>query len=79
MMNKPVPGRAYTPEQKRDVVEALYAAWLKNPSCRLGQFIEGARHWEGRRSSIFHVEDDDFVLMVQRFADHEEACHICKV
>lgn len=43
--------RATTPEQKREVIDRLYAAWLKVPDLRLGQFLSNAV------SEIFYVED----------------------
>lgn len=39
-MEHTIEGRAITPEQKRFIIERLYAAWLVFPRLRLGQLIE---------------------------------------
>jgi hypothetical protein len=63
-----VPGRAYSPEQKRAVIERLYAAWLKVPTLRLGQFIHGATH--GR--DIFSVEDEALIAELEQWVKAQE-------
>lgn len=53
-------GRAYTPEEKRAIVERLLALWIEYPSLRLGQLIyigTGGR-------DIFSVEDDAFIAEI---------------
>ena len=47
-------GRAATPEQKRAVIERLYAAWLATQHLRLGQMIACAV----RGGDPFYVEDE---------------------
>lgn len=52
-MNK----RAITPEDKKIIIDRLYACWLKIPDERLGQLI-----WNSYgRHDFFYVEDEDFV------------------
>jgi hypothetical protein len=56
--------RAVTPEQKRAVVERLYAAWLKVPNLRLGQLIANAV--DG--GEIFYVPDGGLADDVESYA-----------
>ena len=55
-------GRAETPEQKRAVIERLYAAWLKVPTLRLGQFIYGSTN----ECDIFGMEDEALIAELER-------------
>jgi len=48
--------RAKTLGAKRAVVEQLFAAWVANPSLRLGQLIDNAR---GDKVDLFYIEDFD--------------------
>lgn len=37
---------AQTPEQKREIIERLYALWLQHPTLRLGELIVVSQlHW----------------------------------
>lgn len=54
--------RAQTPEQKRAVIEAVYAAWCASPDLRLGQLLMNAL-WNV--SSVpFYVEDFALVRLL---------------
>ena len=57
--------RAETPEQKREVIERLYAAWLQAPLLRLGQLIENR---VVRKPVLFYVEDFQLVEQVENLA-----------
>ncbi len=64
-------GRAYTPEQKRKVIEDVLEVWLEKPELRLGQLIANAISEPGKDkaqifSSIFNVEDDVLVQKLQK-------------
>lgn len=59
-------GRARTPEQKRAVIERLYALWLTSPHQRLGQLLVNAAH-EGPPTPLFNVEDDALVELIETF------------
>jgi hypothetical protein len=65
-------GRAETPEQKRAIVERLYAAWLARPHQRLGQLVDNAVHTQLRTRTKyvfqFDVEDETLVEAVEKFA-----------
>lgn len=52
--------RAQTPEQKREVIERIYAAWLAQPHLRLGQFIMNAVE------DPYYVEDFALVKALER-------------
>ncbi len=61
-----MPVRARTPEQKRQVIETLYNAWLALPDMRLGQLLTNAAndaHWTGG-TDLFHWEDGDLAAAV---------------
>lgn len=57
---------AYTPEEKRRTVDALYDAWCKVPELRLGQLIVNATNAECAR--VFYVEDNTLAHVVKDFA-----------
>jgi hypothetical protein len=65
-----VKGRALTPEQKREVVERIYAAWCKPlvDQQRLGQLIRNSVTC-GNQAVSYYIEDFDLVEAVERFAD----------
>lgn len=66
-------GRALTPEQKRAVVERLYAAWLASPSQRLGQLTVNTMQMvvpEGGKelvSRLFYIEDETLIEKIEGF------------
>lgn len=60
-------GRALTPNEKRQVIERLYAVWLAMPTLRLGQLVMGVAHTVGR-SDPFYVEDRALVEAAEDFA-----------
>jgi hypothetical protein len=65
-MNKYPIGRAVTLEQKREVIERIYKAWLLSPHQRLGQLIENCmRIKTGAR--VFFVEDFDLADACEAF------------
>ncbi len=63
--------RATTAERKREVVERLLAAWERCPHQRLGQVLVNAANQEALAGavSLFNIEDEAIVAMVERFAD----------
>lgn len=69
----PLPAtRAVTPEQKREVIERLLAAWMRAPDLRLGQLISNSVYEpvSGRMVDLFTIEDVVFVESVERFAGY---------
>lgn len=60
--HKTIPGRAYTPEQKRAIIERLYQFWLDASALRLGQLVcVGAGRYH-----VFSVEDDDLITTLEQ-------------
>lgn len=60
-----IKGRAITPEQKREVIERIYNAWLKAPQQRLGQLISNATYNKNTIKDIFYVEDEDLAEKIE--------------
>ena len=56
--------RAHTPEQKRQVVEALLAAWLAHPALRLGQLMEVLAD----SCPVFAIEDGVVQVLAEEWA-----------
>lgn len=46
------------------VITALFAAWLKQPHQRLGQFIVNTVKPSEPCSEIFYIEDNDFIARI---------------
>jgi hypothetical protein len=74
MVNKNIkqivlPGRAQTPQQKREVMEKLLAAWLKAPELRLGQLVDNAMYLCAGSRTLFYVEDTFLVEIVEDFTN----------
>lgn len=65
--------RALTPEQKKDVLDRIYKAWLDAPHQRLGQLLSNSVHVhrEDDGVALFYVEDVTIAGWVEDFvADH---------
>ena len=58
--------RAETPEQKRAVIERLYAAWLAAPQQRLCQLIANGTTFH-HCDDIFYIEDLPLVRGVEAY------------
>lgn len=58
-------GRAFTAEEKRDVMEAILAAWIESRHLRLGQLLVCAI---GTDNDPFFVEDSALVDACVEFA-----------
>lgn len=54
--------RALTAQHKKQIIDRLYGAWLKNPELRLSQMI-----WN-KVSTIdfFFIEDEDFIKILEQ-------------
>jgi len=63
---RPVPGRAYTEEQKRAVLDRLLAAWLRAGDMRLGQMLANANA-DFSGCDIFYIEDEGLAAKVESF------------
>ena len=62
-------GRAETSEEKRAIVERLYAAWLLVPELRLGQLIVNAtRNLTQFPGDVFYIEDETLADAVNAHA-----------
>jgi hypothetical protein len=59
--------RAITPEQKREIIERIYAAWLNVPEQRLGQLLDNA-NWFAGDVGLFDQEDYALVVATELFA-----------
>lgn len=59
--------RACSPQQKKEIMERLYAVWINNPELRLGQLLYNAFP----NVDIFYIEDEDFIQKLERRIDHE--------
>lgn len=57
--------RANTPEDKREVMERLYNAWMDVPDLRLGQLICGV--FGTRLESVFYFEDFLLIKQIESF------------
>lgn len=71
--SQPHPQRARSPEEKRAVLDRIYAAWCACPSHRLGQLIVNTLRTGGSRMidagiDVFDVEDTDLAEACERFA-----------
>lgn len=70
-MGYKIPGRAYTPEEKKQVINRLLAAWNCAPQLRLGQLLDSAHHVA--RTSLrpcadfFSIEDEDLCKVLEDF------------
>ena len=65
--------RAHTPNEKRAVIEKLYAAWIAMPELRLGQLITNAvLPGSGEATApLYFIEDTIIGGVVDKFAaDH---------
>lgn len=61
--------RAETPEQKRAVIERIYAAWCACPTLRLGQLLTDATTNRATwHNSVFGIEDEHLAVCVEAFA-----------
>ena len=65
--------RAWTPGEKRVIVERLYAAWLAAPALRLGQLLMCALNKYGTSGNpgidIFYVEDSTLATDLETWHD----------
>lgn len=64
-------GRAFTPEQKRQVIQRLFIAWLKAPRLRFGQLIVNAVYQNRGVSDttrLYNTEDDLLVEDIEFLA-----------
>ena len=59
--------RALTATDKREVLDRIYAAWLKAPQLRLGQLLECALPL--RQDDAFYIEDWPLVEAVERMVE----------
>jgi hypothetical protein len=56
-------GRAITDEQKRAILDRVYAVWCKCHTQRLGQLLENATR--GRPPVLFYREDEELVTCLE--------------
>lgn len=61
-------GRAFTDEQKRAVLERIYASWVAKPDMRLGQLIVAALPAVNAKldTTLFYIEDEKLVAALER-------------
>lgn len=61
-------GRAQTDTEKREIIERLYSAWIRDSHLRLGQLIMCATN---SHPDIFYIEDEDLVTYVEEYIGRE--------
>lgn len=59
------PGRAQTPEQKKQVLQRLYKIWLSYPHLRLGQLLHNVV--DGSGQALFYIEDEPLVKVCEEY------------
>lgn len=59
-------GRAYTPEEKRAILNRIYVVWLQKPSQRLGQLLENST--DGLKD-MFYIEDTQLAEACEEFVE----------
>lgn len=59
-----IPDRACTPEEKKEIINRLYVAWLSAPHLRLGQLIMGA---VTRPDYLAHIEDRTLIARIEQY------------
>ena len=57
--------RANTPEEKKQILDNIYYAWLATPDLRLGQLLECAK--PQHLDDLFYIEDLDLLKEIQKF------------
>ena len=62
-MSKPILGRAETPSEKKAIIQRLLAAWMSQPSLRLGQLLVASIPVHG---DLFYIEDDELIIHVEK-------------
>jgi hypothetical protein len=63
--DRPIHGRAETPEQKRAIIEKLLQIWLMQPHSRLGQLIVNKAPGLHPNAPLYYVEDEDLVALME--------------
>lgn len=64
-----IPGRAWEPYMKKQVLDRIAAVWDENPELRLGQLIAGIYH---DINDLHHVEDFELAGNVEAFHEHRK-------
>ena len=69
--------RALTPEQKKEVINRLYAAWVSSPHLRLGQLISNVMNNRQNDGGIalFYIEDQVLVRWAEEFVASGETVY----
>lgn len=69
--------RALTPEQKREVLNRIYAAWVSAPHQRLGQLLSNSVHMhrDSDGTSLFYVEDRTLASWAEDFVAEGETVY----
>ena len=57
--------RANTPEEKKEVIDRLYDAWLLVPELRLGQLLECVK--PQNLDDLFNIEDFTLIEETEKF------------
>jgi len=69
--------RAFTPEQKKEVINRLYAAWVSSPHLRLGQLISNSINQQKGNdgTALYYVEDQVLVRWAEEFVASGETIY----
>lgn len=59
--------RAYTPEQKKEIINRLLVVWISLPDLRLGQLIANANLTKNEDKDIFYIEDFELIEKMESF------------
>jgi hypothetical protein len=69
-MLDPIPERAATPEQKRAVIDRLFALWLEQPAQRLGQLLDNAH----AGPLLYYIEDEALIGLLEMSVVERKRC-----
>ena len=65
-----LPGRAQTPEQKKEVLDRLLQAWIDCPEMRLGQLVDNAMYINrDNKPNLFNIEDMALIEIIELFVN----------
>jgi hypothetical protein len=60
-------GRAVTPEQKKEVCDRLYQAWISAPELRLFQLVKNACSFSIHHFDKYYVEDLPLIEAIESY------------
>jgi hypothetical protein len=68
LTDKPVPGRANTPEDKQQILNRILLVWGRNPKMRLGQLLGNVYHsTDAGGVKQYYTEDFELIENLEGF------------